>query len=137
MSAAVLSNRIEPIVLVDSSGWVQMLRRSGDPAIRAKVLDIFEDGRAAWCELIRVELWRGAGSDDDRTILRQFEIELPSLELSAAVWTLSCELAQQCRRKGRPIPTTDLIIYACAKVHRVELIHRDNHFDVLASLHGS
>ncbi|MBA2302530.1 MAG: PIN domain-containing protein [Acidobacteria bacterium] len=131
MSAADL----ESLVLVDSSGWIQLLRRQGDAGVRERVREVLEDGRAAWCDIVRVELWRGAGSDSDKAILRDFEMELPSLDLSPAVWKLSCDLAQRCRKKGQPIPTTDLIIYACAKAHDVDLIHHDQHFNVLASLH--
>jgi hypothetical protein len=34
--------------LVDTSLWLHQLRRSGDPAQRARVVALLEAGRAAW-----------------------------------------------------------------------------------------
>lgn len=124
-------NARNPLTLVDSSAWTQLLRKSGDPGIREQLKGLVIDGRAAWCELVRVELWRGAASEQDRADLREFEAELPSLELSPGVWQLACELGQRCREQGQPVPTTDLIIYACARFHRAGLLHRDRHFEIL------
>jgi hypothetical protein len=45
-------------VLVDSSLWVHQLRKSGAPAHRDRVNALLENGEAAWCPAIRLELCR-------------------------------------------------------------------------------
>jgi predicted nucleic acid-binding protein len=91
-------------VLVDSSAWTQLLRRQGDPAIRDRLRALVLDGRAAWCQVVRLELWRGAGGAADAEVLRTFEVELIRLEMSAAVWDRACELGRRCRERGQPVP---------------------------------
>jgi predicted nucleic acid-binding protein len=54
--------------------------------------------------------------------------------MSAAVWDHACELGRRCRRSVRPVPQSDLMIFACSVVHGVELLHRDHHFDLLRTL---
>jgi predicted nucleic acid-binding protein len=96
---------------------------------------LIEENQAVWCDMVRLELWRGAGSASDRGLLRDYEADVPTLEINREVWDKSCALAQLCCSKGRPLPATDLLIYACAIVHGVDLLHRDQHFDVLERLY--
>lgn len=124
----------DSLLLIDSSAWVQMMRKHGDPSIRSRVIYAMDEGFAAWCDLVRLELWRGARSPEDKAILERFEKQLPSLEISAEVWSMGCDLATGCRKAGKPVPTTDVIVYACAKTHNAGLLHRDQHFNLLDSI---
>ena len=45
--------------LIDTSSWIDALRRDGDPQIRARVVALMASGEAAWCDLVRLELWNG------------------------------------------------------------------------------
>jgi predicted nucleic acid-binding protein len=47
------------LVLVDSSAWIHALRKAGDPTVRAALNKLLTDKLAAWCEIVRVELWSG------------------------------------------------------------------------------
>lgn len=122
------------MILVDSSCWVHTLRRKGDQAIAAKVRLLMQRGVAAWCPVIRLELWNGVGSDSDRAILREMEQVIPEYAMDDEVWQEACELADRCRRAGKTVPPTDLLIAACARRHKLGLEHADRHFDVLAAL---
>src|SRR5574339_1062935 len=107
-------------VLVDSSLWVHQLRRSGDPAKRDRVNALLESGEAAWCPVVRVELWRGVTNDAERKTLRRYEALLPDYEISVAVWTRSIQFADQARSSGVTVPLAALLIFACAKIHGLE-----------------
>jgi predicted nucleic acid-binding protein len=120
--------------LVDSSCWVHYLRRRGDPEIVARVKTLLSHGDAAWCPMVRLELWNGVGGEDDRRILRQFEQVLPELPVTDAVWEEACELGDRCRRAGKTAPAHDVLIAACARHHQVELEHADSHFEFLMKL---
>jgi hypothetical protein len=110
------------------------MRKSGDVTIRERLRELLAEDQVAWCEVVRVELWRGARGDADFKTLRELEIELPRLEISAAVWDKCCDMARRCRPKGYLLPTTDMLVYSCAVVHGVQLLHRDRHFDLLAEI---
>jgi predicted nucleic acid-binding protein len=120
--------------LVDTSSWVHQIRRRGDPAIRARVEQLLRTGEAAWCPLVRLELWAGVGSEADRTLLRDYQQRLPELSITDEVWQEACGLADCCRRAGKTAPPHDIVIAACARHHGVEIEHDDAHFDLLTNL---
>lgn len=121
-------------VLVDSSLWVHQLRRSGEPGKRDRVNALLQNGLAAWCPAVRLELWRGVTSDAERKTLRRYETLLPDYEISSAVWERAMRLADRGRAAGVTVPLADLLIFACAKVHDLDLEHDDTHFTQLAQL---
>lgn len=118
-------------VLVDSSLWVHQLRKSGDAAKRDRVNTLLENGEAAWCPVVRLELWRGVTNDTERKTLRRYQALLPDYEISADVWTRSIQTADRARASGVTVPLADLLIFACAKVHGLDVAHDDTHFDEL------
>jgi predicted nucleic acid-binding protein len=121
-------------VLVDSSLWVHQLRKSGDAAKRDRVNALLENGDAAWCPAVRLELWRGDTNDAERKTLRRYEALLPDYEISAEVWHRSIQLADRARASGVTVPLADLLIFACSKIHGLDLAHDDAHFDELTKL---
>lgn len=121
-------------VLVDSSLWVHQLRKSGETGKRDRVNALLAIGEAAWCQPVRLELWRGVTDDAERKTLRQYEKVLPDYEISSSVWERAVRLADRGRAAGLTVPLADLLVFACAKIHDVELAHDDRHFDELAKL---
>jgi len=121
-------------VLVDSSLWVHQLREGGDPAKRERVNGLLRNGLAGWCPPVRLELWRGVTNDAERKTLRQYEALLPDYEISATVWDVAIRPADRGRAAGVTAPLADLLILACAKHHRLDLAHDDNHFTHLEQL---
>ena len=121
-----------PRVLVDTSAWIDTLRRDGDPDIRASVRTATVEGRAVLCDLVLLELWNGAHGASEQRILRELERDLDKVATSPAVWEAASELARTCRKVGVSVPATDLLIAACAEHHGLELLHRDSHFDHIA-----
>ncbi|HMP76156.1 MAG TPA: PIN domain-containing protein [Kiritimatiellia bacterium] len=122
------------MILIDTSLWVHQMRRKGDPAKRQRVENLLLSGEAAWCPMIRLELWAGVGNDRERAILKEYEQVIPEFSIDDEVWQEACELAERCRRAGKTAPATDLLIAACARRHKVALEHADRHFDLLGKL---
>jgi len=120
--------------LVDTSLWVHHLRRGGNPAKRERVNALLESGEAAWCPAVRLELWRGVTNDAERKTLRRYEALLPDYEVSVDVWERAIRLADRGRASGVTVPLADLLIFACAKIHGLDIAHDDEHFDDLAKL---
>jgi predicted nucleic acid-binding protein len=106
--------------------------------MRDRVNELLQNGEAAWCPAVRLELWRGVTNDAERTTLRRYEAVLPDYEISAGVWKLAIRVADRGRAAGVTAPLADMLIFACAKTHGLDLAHADAHFDQLANLltHG-
>lgn len=121
-------------VLVDSSLWVHQLRKGGEPAKRDRVNALLLSGEAAWCPPVRLDLWRGVSRDAERKTLRRYEGLLPDYEISSDVWERAIRLADRGRASGVTVPLADLLIFACAKTHGLDLAHDDAHFDDLGKL---
>jgi predicted nucleic acid-binding protein len=121
-------------VLVDSSLWVHQLRKSGDPAKRDRVNGLLTSGDAAWCPPVRLELWRGVTNDAERKTLREYESVLTDYEISPEIWERAIRLADRGRASGITVPLVDILVFACAKVHGVDVAHDDAHFDELEKL---
>ena len=120
--------------LVDTSAWIHALRPDGDPEVAALVRRLLESGEAAWCPLVRLELWNGARGNRERRVLRDMERNLPELPIGPEVWEAAVEIAAKARDKGETIPATDVVIAACAHVHGARIAHADKHYERLQSL---
>ncbi len=102
--------------------------------MRDRVNALLESGEAAWCPVVRLELWRGVTNDAERKTHRRYETVLPDYEISPEVWERSIHLADRGRTGGLAAPLADLLIFSCAKVHGLEVAHDDAHFEQLAKL---
>jgi len=120
--------------LIDTSSWIEALRHNGRPEVRVRVQALLQSGEAAWCDLVRVELWHGMRGPAERKVMEQLEADVQTLAMTDAAWEKARQLAQRSRAKGLTVPTADLVIAACAWEHGVEMEHGDSHLTALAAL---
>ena len=120
------------MVLIDTSAWIEALRRTGDAATREAVRAAMVDGEARLCDLVLLELWNGARGNAEVAMLRQIEAEVATLPMNAEVWRAANGLARVLRSSGITVPATDIAIAACARHHGADLLHRDDDFDRIA-----
>ena len=119
------------MTLVDTSSWIQYLRRGGEAEMKEKVRSLLLDGAAVLCPVVIAELWMGAGSKKDQDDLTDLSAVLRCLPMSEEVWEYSFRLARICRAKGTPVPSSDLMIASCAFSHGVKTLAKDRHFETL------
>jgi predicted nucleic acid-binding protein len=116
------------VKLIDTSSWIEYLRdlksEAGD---RVEVLML--SGEAAWCDITLVELWHGVRGVREKRELAEMEKEITRIAVDGPVWRLASKLALRCREKGATVPTSDIIIAACATHHKLDLENCDSHFD--------
>ncbi len=120
--------------LIDSSSWIEALRQDGDPVVKSHVDSLLRSDRAAWCDMVRIELWNGARGLTERRTLESYDDAVQLLPTTDAVWARARVLAQRSRAKGLTLPSADLVIAACAWEHGVEMEHDDAHLKMLAAL---
>ena len=123
-----------PLTLIDTSSWVEALRRQGDEGVRERVHKLLVEGQAAWCDIVLLELWNGARGEYEKKRLGQLEQEMICLPTTSSVWEKGRSLARLCRRNGVTAPATDLLIVACARVHEVDIEYQDAHFAAILEL---
>lgn len=122
------------MTLIDTSSWIEQLRRGGDETVRERVEVLLVTGEAAWCPIVRLELWNGARGEREKTVLREMEAAIPTFEIGPAVWDEATALARLAREEGITVPATDLVVAACARYHGAAVEHNDAHFELLATL---
>jgi predicted nucleic acid-binding protein len=119
------------MTLIDTSAWVEALRRDGDEDVRSRVGGLLKTGHAILCDIVILELWNGARGEYERSKLRQITETLDRVPTTDAVWTMANNLATACRTQGIAVPSTDLLIAATARVHRLALLEADSHFRMI------
>jgi len=125
------------VVLIDTSSWIEALRNTGRTDIRERVLKLMMDGRAAWCDMVSVELWNGVKGNYERQKLSELEKEISCLPSTQEVWQKARLLAQQCRMAGKTVPSADLLITACAFTNNAGIEHCDSHIYLILKVHAS
>jgi predicted nucleic acid-binding protein len=120
-----------PLVLIDSSAWIEALRTEGHKSVRARVRSLLEEGRACWCDIIALELWHGARGTKERAVLSELQRTLTCYEVGKPIWQEALRLATKARDAGFTVPTADLIISACAFKNKIMLEHCDKHLTIL------
>ncbi len=124
------------MTVIDTSAWIEALRRDGDEAVRERVRQALFSGEARFAPFVLLELWNGARGDSEKKSLREFEKFVPTLPCDDAVWKLAIRLSQRARSAGITAPAADLLIAATALRHKAGLLHNDAHLDALAQLAG-
>lgn len=128
---------MQSTILIDTSCWIEALRVSGNAKIRERVKKLLIEGRAAWCDMVLLELWNGAQGDSERKMLKELIKEITMLPISHEVWSLARKLAGKCRERGKTVPSTDILIVSCGLENKAGIEHQDKHFDILLEVHAN
>ena len=123
-----------PLVLVDTSSWIHLLRDDGDQVVRGRVEAALRAGEACWCSIIQLELWNGARGPREKRVLEDFGRTLPTLPIDDRVWRDAYEIARRALQSGVTVPATDIVIAACAGRHGARLESADADFELLRSV---
>lgn len=118
--------------LIDTSAWIEYFRRDGDPETRERVVESIRLRRAVLCDMVFLELMRGNRRQREKAgIVAE---TLPHLATDGNSWKKAVDVAIRASEAGKPVPNTDILIFACGRAHGAEIIHRDGHFDTLEEL---
>lgn len=118
--------------LIDTSAWISFINPNHGSHKNEELRALIQNGEAALCDLVQMEL-QGYKQSEAKAI--QLIVDtIPKLEHSTEVWDLACQLARKCRTVGKPVPYTDILIFATAQHHDCQVLHNDKHFDLLAKI---
>jgi predicted nucleic acid-binding protein len=121
------------MVLVDTSVWIEVLRR--DSPLDLEAIVDFDD--IVTCLPVVQEVLQGLGSETAFAAARAAMLALPMVEspLGQAVFDEAVDLYRRARRAGLTVRSgVDCLIAAAAIRSDLEVLHRDRDFDLLARI---
>ncbi|HEY1172056.1 MAG TPA: PIN domain-containing protein [Verrucomicrobiae bacterium] len=121
--------------LVDTSLWVEFLRRKGDAQIKNLMGQWLQDDLIAYTCPIQFELLCGVRSNErsDLDAALKFSHHLP---FRTADWVAAAELEARFKSKGLNIPRNDLFVAVVAIRESLPLCCRDQHFSAMSKICG-
>ena len=125
-------------VLIDTSAWIEFFRPAGIERVKRAVVRALEAGAVVTASPILVELLVGmhpGRTPDARAIERLRALEAVELGWDACV--RAGRLGRALARRGRRVPTVDLLIAGAAAAGEHEVWHAgDQHFVALQAAGG-
>jgi predicted nucleic acid-binding protein len=119
--------------LVDTSAWVEFLRRNGDVKVKQAVARLLQADQAAYTCPIRFELLSGAKTNEEDD-LKQALALAQNYPFEPEDWGHAALLERRLRAKGLTIPRNDLFVAAVAIRVRIPVVCRDKHFDAVKKI---
>lgn len=121
------------VILVDTSAWVEYLRKTGsDSHIRLRLL-IATEAELAITDAVRLEVLAGARDDIHERRLRRLLARAAVLPTSPAHYDYAADVYRSCRRSGETVrKLLDCLIAAVAIQSGVPVLHVDGDFDAMA-----
>lgn len=122
--------------MIDTSAWILALRNDGDANVAGIVNEIIDNGNAATCAVVMLELLSGVKSERHYRSLHDDLDSLIFVPITNHVWNLAFRTGFTLRRNGVTVQTADMVIAAAAMGSECTVIHRDKHFDLISNYCG-
>ncbi len=122
------------MIVVDTSAWIELLRKSGS-AVHLTLRELTaEDAPLAVTEVVVLELLAGARSDREHDELRDRVLAFPVLPLNGLVgYESAAGLYQTCRRAGETLRSpVDCLVAVPAIEANATVLAADRDFEILA-----
>ncbi|MEX0851350.1 MAG: PIN domain nuclease [Gaiellaceae bacterium] len=122
------------MIVVDTSAWVELLRKTGSRVHLGLRRRIEERAELAVTEVVVAELLAGARSDQERGELRSMLLGFPLLSLwGLDAYEAAVDLFRSCRVAGDPIRHLTDCLVAVPAIHAgATLLAVDRDFETLA-----
>jgi predicted nucleic acid-binding protein len=119
------------VILIDSSAWIEFLRKTGSPVNR-RVRELLEQD-VATCGAVRMEILAGARSERHLSQLRGLLARATLMTTTPAHYEVAAACYRACRSGGETVrKLIDCLIAAHAISAGAELLQMDADFEVLA-----
>jgi predicted nucleic acid-binding protein len=122
--------------MVDTSAWIEYLRSSNHP-LHFEVKELLHKQEAAWCGKVALELANFIPAHQQVRLDRAHQVAW-MVEIDSFVWRRACKVTTAARRAGVTAPLTDIVVFTCAKIYDLEIVHKgDTDFGRLETVYAS
>jgi len=121
------------MVLVDSSVWIEAMRKTGDLETKVALEQLLDAYEAAFCSPVKLEVLVGARKQFRKKTAAYFSI-IPYIAVTEEDWQAAIHTGHQLRDEGLTVPNNDLLIATVALREGIRVFARDKHFDSMAEL---
>jgi predicted nucleic acid-binding protein len=119
------------MVLVDSSIWIEALRRDGRLDVKLALENLLEEYEAAWCGPVKLEVLGGARAQDHAKLEAHFDC-IPYFPMKDEAWDSAKNLAWRLHDKGCTAPWNDILIAALSLKADCRIYAIDKHFELMS-----
>jgi predicted nucleic acid-binding protein len=123
------------MVIVDSSIWIEAIRRAGRLEVKVGLEGLLEEYEAAWCGPVKLEVLGGARAED-RTRLEEWFACIPYRVMTESAWDQAKEKYWILRDRGHTLPGSDVLIGSLALSWECRVYAMDRHFEVMREVLG-
>jgi len=123
--------RPEP-VLIDTSAWIDAFQER-TPWVVQVIRALLDEDRAVTCGPVLFEIRRGLQPGEREKVLPLFDA-LHILPFHEVDWSEAGELDAALRKKGRTLPSMDVLIAHLCMKHKTPLLTLDEHFRLVPGL---
>ncbi len=118
------------MVLVDSSVWIEALRRDGRLDVKLALENLLEEYEASWCGPVKLEVLGGARQQERKALEEQFSC-IPYFPMTDAAWDAAKNLAWRLRDRGCTAPWNDILIASLSVKAECRIYAVDKHFNLM------
>jgi predicted nucleic acid-binding protein len=118
------------MVLVDSSVWIEALRRNGRTDVKVALESLLEEYEATFCGPVKLEVLGGARARDREKLETHFS-RIPYLPMNDAAWDSAKQLAWRLYDRGCAAPWNDILIAALSMKAICRIYAVDKHFQMM------
>jgi predicted nucleic acid-binding protein len=126
-----MAARPEP-VLIDTSAWIDAFQEK-TPWVTQIIRTLLEEDRAVTCGPVLFEIRRGLQPSERKKVLPLFDA-LHLLPFEEIDWSEAGELDAALRKKGRTLPSMDVLIAHICMKHKTSILTLDGHFQFVPGL---
>ena len=121
------------MVLVDTSAWIEYLR-GGIPRVVEKVDQCLEQDLVGIGDLVYCEVMQGIRAPRERSRISALLLSLPQFDMVGfSIAEKSAANYRLLRSKGVTVrKTIDVLIGTFCAEHKLQLVHNDSDFDLMA-----
>ena len=119
------------MILIDTSAWIEFLRRKGNPAVKQRVAEVMSADAAAFTCPVLFELMAGARDEAEAALVRQATGFCRRVQFEPRDWEQASEIERTLRGQGAMVPRDDIFVASVAVRVKMPVLCCDSHFDVI------
>jgi predicted nucleic acid-binding protein len=123
------------MVLVDTSVWIECIRREGRMDYKIGLQGLIEVAEAVVCGPIKLEVLAGARSQDRSLLAACFDY-IPNKLIDEGAWEFALHCAWRLRDEGHAVPWNDILIASLSLQWGCRVYAADPHFELMHDVLG-